>query len=181
MKRRLDIIRDVSARLDGANIGYMLTGSMAMNYYAPRRRPGEIDIVVAPAPSDATEIIRSFSQGYFFMPEMADRAIASTSVFSLFPGESEIKVNCIMLKQTEDCLTEFNRRQRIRIKDFETWIVSREDLILAKIKLLWMKDMHSAFHLSDIKDLASRSYDLAYINRRTWGLGIASLEQAVSA
>jgi hypothetical protein len=34
MKNELDIVRDVSARLDCANIGYMLTGSMAMNYSA---------------------------------------------------------------------------------------------------------------------------------------------------
>jgi hypothetical protein len=37
MQNELDIVRDVSARLDAANIGYMLTGSMAMNYYAQPR------------------------------------------------------------------------------------------------------------------------------------------------
>jgi hypothetical protein len=37
MQNELDIVRDVSARLDGANIAYMLTGSMAMNYYAQPR------------------------------------------------------------------------------------------------------------------------------------------------
>jgi hypothetical protein len=30
----IDIVRDVSRKLDQAGIGYMLTGSMAMNYYA---------------------------------------------------------------------------------------------------------------------------------------------------
>jgi len=33
VQNELDIVRDVSARLAGAGIGYMLTGSMAMNYY----------------------------------------------------------------------------------------------------------------------------------------------------
>jgi hypothetical protein len=32
MKNELDVVRDVSARLDRADISYMLTGSMAMNY-----------------------------------------------------------------------------------------------------------------------------------------------------
>jgi len=30
----IDIVRDVSRKLDQAGIGYMLTGSMAMSYYA---------------------------------------------------------------------------------------------------------------------------------------------------
>jgi hypothetical protein len=30
----MDIVRDVSRKLDQAGVGYMLTGSMAMNYYA---------------------------------------------------------------------------------------------------------------------------------------------------
>ena len=37
MQTELDILRDVSARLEQAGIAYMLTGSMAMNYYAQPR------------------------------------------------------------------------------------------------------------------------------------------------
>ena len=47
MQNELDIVRDVSARLDRAGIGYMLTGSMAMNYYAQPRMTRDIDVVVA--------------------------------------------------------------------------------------------------------------------------------------
>ena len=43
MENELDIVRDASARLDGANIGYMLTGSMAMNYYAQPRMTRDIE------------------------------------------------------------------------------------------------------------------------------------------
>jgi hypothetical protein len=35
MKNELDIVRDVSIRLDGAGIAYMLTGSMAMTDTPP--------------------------------------------------------------------------------------------------------------------------------------------------
>jgi hypothetical protein len=36
---------------------------------------------------------------------------------------------------------EFNRRQRITVAGFQTWVVSREDLIISK--LWWAKDSHS--------------------------------------
>jgi len=33
----LDIVRDVSRKFEKAGVAYMLTGSMAMNYYAQPR------------------------------------------------------------------------------------------------------------------------------------------------
>ena len=54
MQNELDIVRDISRRLDGASIAYMLTGSMAMNYYAQPRLTRDIDLVLALADSDAT-------------------------------------------------------------------------------------------------------------------------------
>ena len=61
MQNELDIVRDVSARLDAATIGYMLTGSMAMNYYAQPRMTRDIDLVVALRSADAARIVELFS------------------------------------------------------------------------------------------------------------------------
>ena len=47
MQNELDIVRDVSARLEKGGLAYMLTGSMAMNYYAQPRMTRDIDLVVA--------------------------------------------------------------------------------------------------------------------------------------
>jgi len=40
-------LRDVCARLDGAGIAYMLTGSLAMSFYARPRMTRDIDLVIA--------------------------------------------------------------------------------------------------------------------------------------
>ncbi len=178
MQNELDIVRDVSARLDGANIGYMLTGSMAMNYYAQPRMTRDIDVVVALRPADATRVVQLFSPDYYVSREAVDSSIANTSMFNLIHNESVIKVDCIVRKPTEYRLTEFNRRQRIKIEDFETWIVSKEDLILSK--LFWAKDSHSELQLLDIKNLVSTGYDRTHIERWTGELGVASLWQEVT-
>ena len=39
----IDIVRDVSRKFDQAGLRYMLTGSMAMNYYAQPRMTRNID------------------------------------------------------------------------------------------------------------------------------------------
>jgi hypothetical protein len=175
MQNELDIVRDVSQRLDGAGISYMLTGSMAMNYYAQPRMTRDIDVVVALRPIDAERVVKLFSPDYYVSREAVDSSIAHQSLFNLIHNESVIKVDCIVRKQNEYRLNEFNRRQRIKIQDFETWIVSKEDLILSK--LFWAKDSHSELQLRDVKNLVSMGCDRAYIERWTADLGLSSLWQ----
>lgn len=177
MKNELDIVRDVSARLDGANIEYMLTGSMAMNYYAQPRMTRDIDVVVALCPADAAQVVQLFSQDYYVSREAVDSSIAHQSLFNLIHNESVIKVDCIVRKQSEYRLGEFNRRQRIKIEDFETWIVSKEDLILSK--LFWAKDSHSELQLRDVKNLVLTGCDRDYIQRWTQELGVVNLWQEI--
>lgn len=178
MLNELDIVRDVSARLEGAGIAYMLTGSMAMNYYAQPRMTRDIDVVVALRPADAARMVQLFSPDYYVSREAVDSSIAQQSLFNLIHNESVIKVDCIIRKQSEYRLAEFNRRQRIKIEDFETWIVSKEDLILSK--LFWAKDSHSELQLRDVKNLASTGCDRAYIQRWTEELGVTNLWQEIA-
>ena len=50
-------LRDVCARLDSAGIAYMLTGSLAMSFYARPRMTRDIDLVVALEAAAAEQLI----------------------------------------------------------------------------------------------------------------------------
>ena len=178
MYNELDIVRDVSQRLDAADIGYMLTGSMAMNYYAQPRMTRDIDVVVALRPMDAERVVKLFSPDYYVSREAVDSSIAHQSLFNLIHNESVIKVDCIVRKQNEYRLHEFNRRQRIKIQDFETWIVSKEDLVLSK--LFWAKDSRSEQQLNDVKNLVAAGCDRTYIEHWTAELGLSNLWQEIT-
>jgi len=56
----IDIVRDMSCRFERAGIPYMLTGSMAMNYYAQPRMTRDIDVVIAIAPEDVDRVLALF-------------------------------------------------------------------------------------------------------------------------
>jgi hypothetical protein len=174
----LDIVRDVSQRLDAAAIDYMLTGSMAMNYYAQPRMTRDIDIVVALSIGDAGRMLELFSPDYYVSREAVDSSIAHQSLFNLVHNESIIKVDCIVRKETRYRLNEFRRRQRIKLQGFETWIVSKEDLILSK--LFWAKDSHSERQIGDVKNLVAAGCDRAYIECWTPELGLANLWQEIT-
>ncbi len=69
MKNELDIVRDVSMRLESAGIDYMLTGSMAMNFYAQPRMTRNIDLVLALTSNDAARVVHLFSPDYYVSRE----------------------------------------------------------------------------------------------------------------
>jgi hypothetical protein len=173
MHNELDIVRDVSIRLDGAGIAYMLTGSMAMNYYAQPRMTRDIDLVVALTSRDTEAFIAAFHPDYYVSREAVTSSIAHLSLFNLIHQESIIKVDCIIRKNTPYRRAEFERRQRIAIEDFSTWIASKEDLILSKLE--WARPSHSELQLRDVKNLAETGFDAAYIEHWTNELGLASL------
>lgn len=175
MQNELDIVRDVSVRLERGDLAYMLTGSMAMNYYAQPRMTRDIDVVVALAPQDADKVVRLFTPDYYVSRDAVCSSIAHESLFNLIHLESVIKVDCIVRKNTPYRLAEFERRQRIAIEDFSTWIASKEDLIISK--LWWAKDTHSELQLRDVKNLAATGCDTAYIVRWTRELGLLNLWQ----
>ena len=64
MATEIDVVRDVSRKLDQGGIGYMLTGSMAMNYYAQPRMTRDIDVVVAIGPNDVEQMASLFKPEY---------------------------------------------------------------------------------------------------------------------
>jgi hypothetical protein len=169
----IDIIRDISQRFEQAHIPYMLTGSMAMNYYAQPRMTRDIDVVIAIALDDVDRVAALFRPDYFVSEENIRESVAHESIFNLIHQESVIKVDCIIRKSSEYRKTEFERRQRISIRDFTTFIVSKEDLIISKLS--WAKDSHSEIQLRDVRNLLGTGYDAEYLARWTRELELVNL------
>ncbi len=169
----LDIVRDVSRKFEKAGIAYMLTGSMAMNYYAQPRMTRDIDVVIEIASHDVERVAALFRPDYYVSEQNIRESLAHESIFNLIHHESVIKVDCIVRKGSEYRRTEFARRQQVSIGDFSTYIVSKEDLIISK--LFWAKDSHSELQLADVKNLLATGCDAEYLHRWTRELGLDSL------
>ncbi len=169
----IDIVRDISRRFEQINIPYMLTGSMAMNYYAQPRMTRDIDIVIAISPDDVGRVAALFRPDYYVSEENIRESIAHESIFNLIHQESVIKVDCIIRKNSEYRRMEFGRRQKISVLDFITFIVSKEDLIISKLS--WAKESNSDVQLSDVRNLLATGYDDAYLRHWTRELGLDNL------
>ncbi len=173
MQDELEILRDVSMRLESAGIAFMLTGSVAMNYYAQPRMTRDIDLVVALDAANAEAFAQLFEPDYYLDRKAITGAIVRQSVFNLVHNESVIKVDCIVLKRDAYWQEEFERRQSITIGDFQTWIVNCEDLILSK--LWWAVDSHSEMQIRDVINLLKTDCDRDYLQKRAAVLGVGEL------
>ena len=135
IENELDVLRDVSQRLGKQGIEFMLTGSVAMNYYAQPRMTRDIDLVVALNETHAEAFVRLFESDYYLDKKNVANEISRRGMFNLIHNETVIKVDVVVLKSDPYRQEEFARRMPISLGNFQTWIVSREDLILSRATL----------------------------------------------
>lgn len=172
MLTEIDILRDISGRLDALSIPFMLTGSMAMNYYAVPRMTRDIDLVIALQPASVARFVRALTPDYMIVEEAVAGAVSDGFMFNAIHEEAIIKVDFVCRKNEDYRLLEFERRQQVSIGNFKTWIVSREDLILSK--LAWSKDSQSQTQRQDVSNLLSADCDLDYLHLWSARLGVSS-------
>lgn len=161
MPNELDILQDVTKRLDCADIAYMLTGSIALNFYAQPRMTRDIDIVFS-LPPNAQDSIRALFEPEYYVPHNLANSISKIGMFNLLHHASVIKVDMIVRKDDLYRQTEFARRVKFKLAANDIWIVSREDLILSK--LVWAQESHSELQIRDVRNLLQAEVDSAYLD-----------------
>ena len=161
MTAELEVLQDTATRLERAGISYMLTGSIALSYYAQPRMTRDIDLVVELAGREAKPVAALFAPDYYASEADIARAIAGGGMFNVLHLGKLVKLDFIV------------RRQRVRMPGFEAWIVSREDLILSK--LAWAKDSGSEMQLRDVQSLLAGGADRTYLERWAEELSVTEL------
>ena len=161
METEIDILKDVVKKFETLGIPYMLTGSMAMTYYAQPRMTRDIDLVVEILPEFIGRIEHVFKNEYYLSAESIKDAIDKEFMFNLIHINSAVKIDCIVRKNQNYRLVEFERRKKIKVDNLEIFIVSIEDLIISK--LLWAKNSHSEMQIKDVQNLLAKNYDKEYI------------------
>jgi hypothetical protein len=175
----LVVLKSVAARLGEAGIPYMVTGSMAANFYAVPRMTRDIDLVVELSERDVDRVTQLFQQEYYIDRDMVQRAVRDHAMFNMIHNALVVKVDCVVRKDTEYRREEFARRRALSISDQEVFIVSPEDLILSKLD--WAKESRSQMQLDDVRNLLGsvQGLDTVYLNRWADRLGLTTLYQEV--
>ncbi|HIE15107.1 TPA: hypothetical protein EYP70_07535 [Candidatus Bathyarchaeota archaeon] len=169
------VLKIVIKRLDEGAIPYMITGSVAMNYFAQPRMTRDIDIVIEINENDVERIHNLFERDFYIDLDAVKNAVVKKEMFNVIHLAEVIKIDFIISKEQEFDKTTFQRRKRIKIDDMEMFLISIEDLILSK--LLWSKERHSQIQLKDVRNLLQQKPDIKYIEQWIRKLGIEELWQ----
>jgi hypothetical protein len=151
MNEELEVLNLITERLNKEEINYMISGSIAVNYYSIPRMTRDIDIVIELKDSNIDRFIEIFENKFYLDKKVIIDETSCAGMFNLIHKDYFVKVDFILRKDTEFRITEFSRKRKISIKDNSMWIVSPEDLILAKLD--WAKESYSEIQLGDVQNL----------------------------
>lgn len=170
-------LHDVCARLDGAGIAYMLTGSLAMSYYARPRMTRDIDLVIALEAPEGEGLIGALGAEYHADAGEITAAILGARPWNIIHLPSVVKIDLIPRKDTRYRRAEFERRRRVELAGVRLWIVSVEDLILSKLE--WSRESRSEQQRRDVKLLLEAPLDRAYLDEWAARLDLGGLLREV--
>ena len=176
----LEVLKTVARRLGQAGIAYMVTGSIAGNFYAVPRMTRDIDIVIELSNLNVDKFVKLFEGAFYLEPETIRDAVKNRRMFNLIEDRFLVKVDFVVRKDEPYRRMEFSRRQRIVLDEDRIYVVTPEDLILSK--LYWAKDSESVVQMNDVRNLIESvpKLDRRYLTRWARTLGIDSLYKKVT-
>src|ERR1700683_2460010 len=151
MHDELSVLKLVSGRLEAAGLPYMVTGSVALSFYAEPRMTRDVELVVDLRPSDATRIVELFGPEFDVDVDRIRNAIAERSMFNVIHTAAVVKLDIMVRKAGAYREEEFRRRRLAEIDGVGIWVVSVEDLVLSKLD--WARDSRSEVQLRDVRRL----------------------------
>lgn len=170
-----ELLVDCLRRLNGTELAYLLTGSMASNFWGIPRTTHDLDFVIQLPPSAVPKMMAAFS-GDFFLDELAVRAAyLPPHQFNAIDRRSTLKVDFWLLRPAPFEREMFARRKQITLFGQPAWIGTAEDVLLHK--LYWNQITPSERQLGDAAGIVSvqgGALDKNYMRRWANELAVVS-------
>ncbi|MBI4849363.1 MAG: hypothetical protein HY808_12455 [Nitrospirae bacterium] len=166
MTNELDVLKIVIERLESAGIHYMVSGSIAANFYTIPRMTRDIDIIIEVGENEAAKLFSIFSGDFYIDTASVKDAIHDKHMFNIIHNEGIVKVDFIIKKDTEYRRLEFDRRRTIVFEGLKIDITSPEDLVISK--LYWAKDSLSEMQIRDVKNILKTVPDIDINYIKEW-------------
>lgn len=175
MSEELEVLKIVADRLGKAGFAYMVSGSIAANYYTIPRMTRDIDVVVELDESAIDKFVALFEGDFYVNREMIANEVSRQGMFNLIHNQYVIKIDFIVKKSSPYQHAAFSRRKQVRIEQDPVWFVTAEDLVISK--LAWAKDSHSEMQLRDVANLmqTTDNLDMKYVKAWVRELGLAQI------
>jgi hypothetical protein len=128
-----ELLADCLRRLNGLGLPYMLTGSMASNFWGVPRTTHDLDFVLSIEEDRAEAIVAAFEDDYGLDAASVRGAFRKPHMFNAIDRRSALKVDFWMLRRVPFEENMFARRLRVTLFGEPAWIATAEDTLLHKL------------------------------------------------
>ncbi len=174
MKSILEVLKEVTDHFESLQIEYMVVGSVGSMVYGRARSTLDVDLVVQLKSISIENFEKKFGLPEYYCPprEVLLDEFSRQGLFNLVHISSGIKIDIILLKNTEFYQSEFLRRKKIEfMPDFTFYVASPEDIIIKKLD--YFREGGSEKHIEDIRSmLAMTKIDKVYVEKWIAKLGL---------
>ena len=158
----LQLLERIVNILTTLQIPYMLSGSVAMNFYAEPRVTQDIDIVVEMQDYDVASFVKALEDKFYYFQESIYTEIRRKGMFNIIDFETGFKVDFIIRKNDLYEQVKFQNSRQVKYSDIDLRIINLEDLIISKLQ--WIQVLESDKQKNDIINLLdNEQLDLDYI------------------
>ena len=112
MQEELEVLKIVTRRLNEINIAYMISGSIAANYYTIPRMTRDVDIVIELKNSDIEKFFNIFKNDFYIDKSMVKEEVFQSGMFNIIHNKFVVKIDFIVKKETEFQKIAFSRKKK---------------------------------------------------------------------
>lgn len=166
--------------LDRLGVPYMVTGSLAAAYHGAPRSTQDIDLVVEIEAEKFRPLVEAVTdEGWYVDEESARAAVRDHGQFNVIEADTGWKVDFIIRKDRAFSREEFGRRRPVEALGRTVFMVTPEDLIIAKLE--WARLGESERQLRDVRNILAvqEELDRSYIDLWTERLGLVESWRSV--
>lgn len=142
-----ELLVDCLERLNRCGVSYMLTGSMASNYWGIPRTTHDLDFVVRLQRESIEGIVREFADEYFIQQSSVEAALMPPHQFNAIDTRSSLKIDFWTLTNDPFEQEMFSRRCSVTLFGASAFVATAEDVLLHK--LVWNRTTSSERQVHD--------------------------------
>ncbi len=173
-----ELLSQVAAVLEAAEIPYAVTGSVVTALYGEPRFTQDADIVVVGSPGLGEKLAAAFPSPRYYAPaDDIDTSLKQGIIANIIDSETGAKVDLHPKKADAFEESFFARRRRVAVAGVELWFPSPEDAILSKLQ--WARATGDGErHLRDARavyEVQGAALDESYLQKWAGRLSVSDL------
>ncbi len=166
------------AALEEIGVLYAVSGSVAGSAHGAPRSTRDADLIADIRPEHIAPLVARLSDDFYIDAEMIADAIARRASFNVIHYDSSFKIDIFVQAPATARSAELARRQRGSVNGLPVYLVSPEDLILAKLDWFRQGGEVSEVQWRDVLgviDVQGEALDRAYLRDQAEQRGLADL------